>query len=178
MLVIHVSASRRPVPTTVAPHSVQFPYEDSISVYARNSLSWTSSYWRYLPQMSLASSDSHDQVTKVSGSAPRSGAFLEHLRLLIVESTSKRCGARASAVVQALCYKLEGRGLETRGGEFTYSFWRHYARGFTQPLAEMNTGNRNVMLLGSRVRPVLTFAVNKTLFTTPVNGIKYILSLR
>jgi hypothetical protein len=38
--------------------------------------------------------------------------------------------------VQALCYKLEGRGLESRGRSS-----RTVARGRTQPLTEMSIRN-------------------------------------
>jgi hypothetical protein len=35
-----------------------------------------------------------------------------------VTATAQDWGARGSVVVKALCYKLEGRGFDTRWGEF------------------------------------------------------------
>jgi hypothetical protein len=57
-------------------------------------------------------------------------------------------GARGSVVVEALCYKPEGRGIASWwGGIFQIylilptALWRTMALGSTQPLTEMSTRN-------------------------------------
>jgi hypothetical protein len=65
-------------------------------------------------------------------------------------------GARGSIVVEALCCKPEGRGFDSRWGEFVYFayfFKPHYALGITQPVTEMSTWSSKIMFLGSRARP-------------------------
>jgi hypothetical protein len=63
-------------------------------------------------------------------------------------------GARGSLVVKALCYKPEGRGFDTRGGERFLSIYLilpvALALGFTQPLIEMSTRSIKIMFLGSK----------------------------
>jgi hypothetical protein len=59
--------------------------------------------------------------------------------------------ARGRIVVEALCYKPEGRGFDTR--------WEFLnlpnPSGRTRPLTEMSTRNiKIIMFLGSKVRPV------------------------
>jgi hypothetical protein len=73
--------------------------------------------------------------------------------------------ARGSVVVNALSYKPEGRGFETRGGDF---FNLPNPSGFTQPLTEMSTRNiKKTMFLGSKVRPVHK-ADNLTVICEPI----------
>jgi hypothetical protein len=66
--------------------------------------------------------------------------------------------ARGSQMVKALSYKPEGRGFETRWDEILNlpnPFGRTRPWGFTQPLAEMSTGNiKKIMFLVSKVPPV------------------------
>jgi hypothetical protein len=55
-------------------------------------------------------------------------------------------------VVKALCCKLQGRGFDTRRGEFLNL---PNPSGFTQPLTEMSTRNiKIIMFMGSKVRRV------------------------
>jgi hypothetical protein len=61
-------------------------------------------------------------------------------------------------VVKALCYKPEGRGFDTRWSDFFLNLPNPSGRtrpwGFTQPLKEMSSRNREIMFLGSKVRRV------------------------
>jgi hypothetical protein len=53
-------------------------------------------------------------------------------------------GHAVTWLIEALCYKPEGRGLESRWGgyfQFTQSFQRIMALGSTKPLTEMSTRN-------------------------------------
>jgi hypothetical protein len=60
--------------------------------------------------------------------------------------------AHGSVVVKALCYKPEGRGFDSRWGEFLNL---PNLSGRTQPLTEMSTRNIKIkMFLGSKVRLV------------------------
>jgi hypothetical protein len=52
----------------------------------------------------------------------------------IVHVSIRKAGVRGSVVVEALCYKPEGRGIASRSG-------RTMALGSTQPLTEMSTRN-------------------------------------
>jgi hypothetical protein len=62
--------------------------------------------------------------------------------------------ARGSIVVKALCYKPEGRGFDTRWGEFLNLpnlSGRTRPWGYTQPLTEISTRNiKIVMFLGTK----------------------------
>jgi hypothetical protein len=59
---------------------------------------------------------------------------------------------RGSVVVKALCYKPEGRGVETRWGEWFLSSYLilPVALEYTQPLTEMSTRSIKIMFLGSK----------------------------
>jgi hypothetical protein len=71
-------------------------------------------------------------------------------------------------VVKALCYKPEGRGFETRWGEWIFSnYLILLALGFTQSLTEMSTRSRNIMFLGSRTWSVRR-ADNCTIICEPI----------
>jgi hypothetical protein len=64
--------------------------------------------------------------------------------------------AHGSVVVESLCYKLEGRGFETRWSEWIFfNFLTPTSRtrrwGFTQPLTEMSTRSWKESLLGSEL---------------------------
>jgi len=54
-------------------------------------------------------------------------------------------GHEVAQLVEALRYKAEGRGFDSRwchcNFSFTQSFRPHYALGSTQPLTEMSTRN-------------------------------------
>jgi hypothetical protein len=67
-------------------------------------------------------------------------------------------GARDIVVVKTLCYKPEGHGLDARWGVNFLIYLllpSAQALGFTQPLTEMNTRNRKIVLfLKSKARPV------------------------
>jgi hypothetical protein len=68
-----------------------------------------------------------------------------------------RWGTRGSLVVKALGCKPEGRRFETRWGEMfnlPNPSGRTRPWGFSQPLTEMSTRRREIMVLGSKVRPV------------------------
>jgi hypothetical protein len=70
-------------------------------------------------------------------------------------SYSVTWGARGSVVVKALCYKPEGRGFDTRWGEFLNLPDPSDRLGFTQPLTEMSNRNiKIIMFLGSKLRRV------------------------
>jgi hypothetical protein len=77
---------------------------------------------------------------------------------LLCTGHNKFPNIRASVVVKALCYKPEGRGFEPRWSEYLNltnlsGSTRHW--GFTQPVTEMSTRNRKIiMFLGSKVRSV------------------------
>jgi hypothetical protein len=65
----------------------------------------------------------------------------------------------AVVVVNALCYKLEGRGFENRLSEFFFNIPNPSGRtrpwgSLSEPLTEMSTRSRKIMFLGSRARPV------------------------
>jgi hypothetical protein len=66
--------------------------------------------------------------------------------------TLQRGGARGSVVVEALCYKPEGRGIASRWGGFFSNLpnptGRTMALGSTQPLTEMSTRNLKKRSLG------------------------------
>jgi hypothetical protein len=53
-------------------------------------------------------------------------------------------------VVEALCFKPEGRGFENdqaiESYQFTQSFRPHWDMGFTHPQREMNTRDKNNVL--------------------------------
>jgi hypothetical protein len=69
---------------------------------------------------------------------------------------------RGSIVVKALCYKPEGRGFDSRWGEFLNLL------KFTQPLTEMSTRNiKIIMFLGNKVRLVRR-ADNLTVIYEPI----------
>jgi hypothetical protein len=61
---------------------------------------------------------------------------------------------RDTVVVEALCYKPDGRGFEARAGEWIFSIYLLF------PAALGSASNRNeyqkqkIMFLGSRERPV------------------------
>jgi hypothetical protein len=58
-------------------------------------------------------------------------------------------------VAKELCYKPEGSGFETLLGDFFLNYLILPALRFTQPLTEMSTGNRKIiMFLGSKMRRV------------------------
>jgi hypothetical protein len=61
-------------------------------------------------------------------------------------------GGARSVVVEALCYKPEGRGIASRRGEFFSNLpkpsGRTIALGSTQPLTEMSTRNLKIRNLG------------------------------
>jgi hypothetical protein len=60
-------------------------------------------------------------------------------------------------VVKALGYKPEGRGFETRRGEILNlpnPFGRTKPSGLLRLLTEISTGNKKIMFLESKVRPV------------------------
>jgi hypothetical protein len=60
--------------------------------------------------------------------------------------------ARSIIVVEALCYKPEGREFKTRWGELIFSIYLilpgPLGLGFTQPLTEMSTRSRKIMFWG------------------------------
>jgi hypothetical protein len=70
----------------------------------------------------------------------------------------KGVGARGIVVVKALCYKPEGRGFETRGGEFLNlpnPSGRSRPWGLFSLLTEMSTRHRKIIIFpGTKVRPV------------------------
>jgi hypothetical protein len=74
-------------------------------------------------------------------------------------------------VVETLCYKPEGRGLETRLEEWFCSFClilpAALSPEFTQPLTEMGTRSRKIIFLGSRAQPV-HMADNLTAICEPI----------
>jgi hypothetical protein len=70
----------------------------------------------------------------------------------------KHMVAYDSVVAEAVCYKLDGRGFDTRWGEWIFSIYlilpATLGLEFTQPLTERRTGSRKVMFWGSVERPV------------------------
>jgi hypothetical protein len=102
-------------------------------------------------------------------SSPSGGtAHRSHFGLICSFHTSKlsKCEVRVNSGVEALGYKPEGRGFQTRWSEYVSSV---YLR-FTQSLTEMSTRSWKIVFLGSRARPVrsvdnLTLACEPTVLT-------------
>jgi hypothetical protein len=67
-------------------------------------------------------------------------------------------GARGSVVVEAVCYKPEGRGFETPKGKMIFSsdliFPAALGPGIYSAVTEMSTRSRKIMFLGIRARLV------------------------
>jgi hypothetical protein len=78
-------------------------------------------------------------------------------------------GASGSVGIKALFYKSEGRGLETRGGEYNLPDLSNRIRpwGLLSLLTEMSTKSIKIMFLGTRVWPVRS-ADNLTALCKPI----------
>jgi hypothetical protein len=65
----------------------------------------------------------------------------------------KRVEHAVALLVEAMCYKTEGRGFQTRRGRWIVSIYLIFPGALgPQPLTEMSTRSRKIMFLGRKVQ--------------------------